>query len=126
MLRERIIVMILDHIKNVTCPTCGAGMESEGRGQQHTNGHWNERREFSCGLKLHFSPNFMQVELDSPGGRFVPEEERFASMCKKDPRRIEHTKKTDDAKERLRNYIRNMKGVSKDWKERHIEAIRFT
>lgn len=52
---------MLTRIEAVKCADCGADIVSESKDQQHTNGHWNEHRKFSCGGVLHFSPNFMKV-----------------------------------------------------------------
>jgi hypothetical protein len=54
------------HIKHTKCPDCGAGIKSEVRQDQHTNGHWNETVVFTCGARHHFSPNFMQIKVQSP------------------------------------------------------------
>lgn len=81
--------MDLKHIRDVRCPQCQAEIISESRQSQHTTGEWNEYRVFACGLRLHYSPNMGRVELESRYG-YVPEDQRFSSMCRKDPRLTEH------------------------------------
>jgi len=80
------------HIKDTVCPNCGAEMISESRDHRHTNGQWNERRGFACGLKLHYSPNMGRVALESRYGH-RDEDTQFDSMCRKDPRLIAHREK---------------------------------
>jgi predicted RNA-binding Zn-ribbon protein involved in translation (DUF1610 family) len=78
------------HIKDEVCPQCGSAMVGESRGNRHTNGNWNEYRRFDCGLRLHYSPNFDRVELEVINGQYGPEDTKFGSMCKKDPRLAKH------------------------------------
>lgn len=51
----------LRHIEKKACDICGAAVECVERINRHCNGHWNEHVTYSCGCKLHFSPNFMRV-----------------------------------------------------------------
>lgn len=51
----------LTQISDEVCPHCGAQCTSSEQGSLHTNGLWNEYRYFSCGLILHFSPNFQSI-----------------------------------------------------------------
>lgn len=83
---------MIQQIAALRCPTCKAGVRSESRSNKHTNGYWNEDRIFTCGLHLHFSPNFMRVELGDPYGMQPVEALRFDSMCAKDPRRLANEK----------------------------------
>src|SRR5574343_346417 len=54
--------VMLKKITQTECPHCGVTkIVSETRARQHSNGYWNEYRTFSCGLTLHFIPNFMEV-----------------------------------------------------------------
>lgn len=73
---------ILTEVKETVCPVCGAGVVAEKKFNQHCNGHFNERREFSCGCVLCFSPNFMKVlrEVECPSHpTMVAEREANAS-----------------------------------------------
>ena len=55
---------MLEHIKENICPTCGEKrIEIDTKYSQHTNGHWNETRKFKCGYMLHYSPNYIRVEV---------------------------------------------------------------
>lgn len=57
--------MNLDHIEATTCPECGCNsILSMGKMNKHTNGHWNERLKFECGMSLHYSPNFQRVQVE--------------------------------------------------------------
>ncbi len=61
--------MDLPHIPHKTCPQCGAtSVVEEGRRHQHSNGLWNEYRQFTCGLRLIFTPNF----CDKPAAEEQP------------------------------------------------------
>lgn len=35
------------------------------KANKHSNGQWNERLKFDCGLELHYSPNFSRVDVES-------------------------------------------------------------
>lgn len=56
---------MLENIAETSCPVCGSEVASETRRAKHTNGYFNEIREFDCGHSLHFSPNFMMVLVKS-------------------------------------------------------------
>lgn len=53
---------MIEHITHKVCPDCGSSVKAEGKYDQHTNGNWNEVREFKCGAIYQFSPNFMTVD----------------------------------------------------------------
>lgn len=55
----------MKEIKINKCPDCGAGVKSESKRDQHTNGHWHETIVFGCGARHHFSPNFMRVDVQT-------------------------------------------------------------
>lgn len=56
----------LDEIRQHECPVCNcSSVKSEGRNDLHTSGRWNEHREFNCGYKLTFSPNYNRVSVSS-------------------------------------------------------------
>lgn len=57
-------MQIMEHITEHRCFFCNAVMVEEKRCSLHTNGHWNEYRTFRCGRRIHFSPNFMRVEIE--------------------------------------------------------------
>jgi hypothetical protein len=58
--------MQLHHLRQITCPHCGARTISMTQDRQHTNGEWFESREFECKLLLEWSPNFGRQEEKSP------------------------------------------------------------
>jgi hypothetical protein len=89
------------HIKDTVCPVCGSRMISESRDHQHTNGNWNERRGFDCGLRLHYSPNMGRVALESRYGHH-DEDTQFDSMCRKDPRLLAYKAKVNEEIPKLR------------------------
>jgi hypothetical protein len=50
----------LDKINITACPDCGCKrIRKAVKENQHTNGHWNESVEFTCGFTIAFSPNFV-------------------------------------------------------------------
>lgn len=53
---------MLDHITTTACPECGCTEISllEFR-DKYSNGQWNERLTFACGLDLRYSPNLQKV-----------------------------------------------------------------
>lgn len=62
----------IDFIKTEVCPVCGCqtviseSVETEFGGvnvRHHSNGAKWEYREFACGYKVHFCPNFMKEEV---------------------------------------------------------------
>lgn len=89
------------HIKDAVCPNCGAEMISESRDHRHTNGHWNERRSFACGLRLHYSPNRGRVGLECRYGH-DDDDTQFDSMCRKDPRLLAYKAKVSEEIPKLR------------------------
>jgi hypothetical protein len=55
--------MNLFHIKQDTCYFCGSRTVRETQRNQHTNGEWNETREYECGSIVIYSPNFRQQKV---------------------------------------------------------------
>lgn len=55
----------MQHITATACPECGCRkvMKFE-KSHQHSNGQWNERLTFDCGLMLHHSPNFSRTDVE--------------------------------------------------------------
>ena len=103
--------MKLDQIKLVHCPQCGCSViETESKINQHTNGHWNERRTFSCGRELHFSPNFMKVQGEG--------------VCTQSPAYKKAIKSKSEAIERLISYVNYNLGADLTLKVEILSAIR--
>ncbi len=102
--------MDLKHIEDETCFVCGAQIESETRKHKHTNGLWNEYREFTCGKVLHYVPNFKTVVIDK-------ECPNTAGELKKRQRR-------EKAKEKLLDYVEALK-VDKGYKQEIYRSLRF-
>lgn len=62
--------MNLDHINVAVCPECGCSdIRKVEKANKHSNGQWNERLKFDCGLELHYSPNFSRVDVESDCGK---------------------------------------------------------
>jgi hypothetical protein len=105
------MIMELKELKNETiCSDCGAVITSESRSNFHTNGHWNEYREFKCGRKIHFSPNFMKIIVEVE--------------CPKNPtqkRKIAKQKRLVKAITEMVNKSR----VTKEYKERLLRDIKW-
>lgn len=76
--------MNLDHLHYIHCPTCNAPVVSERKERQHYNGHWNETQEFTCGMSLKWSPNFMDIDIRS----CRPCPNTAEEVAKKDKRKI--------------------------------------
>lgn len=57
-------MVVLKRIKDTVCPECGARCYKSMQSSQHTNGQWNEYREFQCGYKIHYSPNFQKLNVE--------------------------------------------------------------
>lgn len=58
--------MDLKHITATACPECGCTdtLSIEKR-NKHSNGQWNERMSFECGLALHYSPSMRCTSVES-------------------------------------------------------------
>lgn len=55
----------MQHITATACPDCGSAKVIKfEKSHQHSNGQWNERLTFDCGLMLRYSPNFMRVAVE--------------------------------------------------------------
>ncbi len=90
--------MDIKNIEETACPECGCRhIIEESVSAQHCNGHYNEYRKFDCGMKLHFSPNFMRTDPS-------PHERCTQSGAFVEQRKI-RVKAVDD----LKAYICNMK-----------------
>ncbi|MBK3439308.1 hypothetical protein [Pseudomonas sp. MF7448] len=62
--------MNLDHISVAACPECGCSdIRKVEKANKHSNGQWNERLKFDCGLELHYSPNYSRVDVESDCGK---------------------------------------------------------
>lgn len=99
---------MLKKIKELKCAECGAEMVAEKKEHKHTNGHWNEYRKFRCGRSLHFSPNFMTVEIEQE--------------CHKNPRE----KELAEARSTYKNYllrIVNRSAIDETFKQALVDSI---
>lgn len=96
----------LPHIMESVCPECQATVRAEARFGLHCNGHWNEYREFKCGRKIEYCPNFQH------------EAARVVSSCTYS----EAFRKQQTARQALLKgiitKIINAKHVGLDWAER--------
>lgn len=103
--------MLLRQIATIKCPHCGCSeVVKESSEKQHTNGDWNEHRDFRCGYKLHYIPNFKRVYE--------------VGECANDPVVIERNKSRKMAVEKLEKYINRMFGVDKEFKNTLILTVR--
>lgn len=100
------------NIKETKCPDCGCSeIKSEKREGLHSNGFWNEYRTFACGLKLHFSPNYMKTSQAKYYG------------CSKSQQAVAKKIKRAEAVQKLDKYIQRL-NVDDEFKSklwRHIE-----
>jgi hypothetical protein len=100
---------MIEKISELMCPYCKcARIESEKKESQHTNGTWNEYREFKCGLILHHSPNYLKV--------FVKQE------CKKTDQYNEKFDKRCVAFKKIKNYISKL-DTDEEFKKNVLSGI---
>lgn len=103
--------MELKQLKNETmCSDCGAAISEESRRNQHTNGYWNEHREFKCGRKIYFSPNFMKIVVEAE--------------CPKNPTQKRNIAKRKRLVKAITEMV-NKSRVGKKYKERLLRDIRW-
>lgn len=58
------MTLTLAWVKTSECPFCGDHrISKEVSESQHCNGAWNQSREFTCGYKVAWSPNFSRLEV---------------------------------------------------------------
>lgn len=88
----------LEHLNQLSCPTCGSHLIREERDQQHCNGHWNERQDFACGFSHTYSPNFLQVFVfkECPKNTVAAEKARKRSLTKEALNQVLATADVDD------------------------------
>ena len=103
--------MQLLHIKEEECPVCKVPVVLESRKNRHTNGHWNEMKEFQCGAVICWSPNYMAVDSDA------------CIVCPNEIIEIEKREKRKLAKEKLLIYIQKLK-VDDSFKNSLLSSIR--
>lgn len=92
-------------IKEKQCPHCGAHVVTESCRRYHCNGQGFEEREFACGLKLVWVPNFSRQEVEK--------------QCRQHPDHIEAVRKQAKAEQALRDCI-NAQDVNGEWKRRML------
>ncbi len=81
----------LKHLTDDNCRVCGSKTRSFEMNGEHTFGGQNEKRTYTCGAALRYSPNFSREEI--------------VVRCPKDPLRVEEEAALERAKDELRNYI---------------------
>jgi len=87
--------MQLRHIKAETCPTCGAEAVYEERDTRcHANGTRGESRQFACGLKLSYSPNYQEV--------------RTCRQCDNDPELVAKRTARDAAADKITAFVNKL------------------
>jgi hypothetical protein len=97
--------MKLLHIEAESCPQCGSRAVKESQDRRHSNGEFNESREFKCGHVLEYSPNYQRLET--------------RERCPKDPDEVQLRKKRDAALAKVLSYIGKL-----DVDDRYREALR--
>ena len=68
------------------------------RSHQHTNGHWNESREYACGRRDEYSPNFMSIST--------------TSLCSRTDAAREHEAAIASATNDVRDYVSHIEGLT--------------
>jgi hypothetical protein len=102
------------NIKETKCPDCGCSeIKSEKREALHTNGYWNEYREFDCGLRLHFSPNYMKTS------------QAKLYSCSKSKSALAKKQKRAEAVQRLNKYIKRL-DVDDSFKGSLLNHIKYS
>ena len=94
--------MQLKYIKEERCVICQAPSVLERQPtRSHSNGGIQEERQFDCGRRLEYSPNFLRVEV--------------IKECPKHPVICEINQKRDTATRLLREFIDQL-DVDEAWK----------
>jgi len=78
----------------VKCPHCGSIIVSESISNKHINGQYNETREFECGHRIVYSPNFRTIE--------------YTRLCKNHPDVLAKKAVRKKTKEKLFKYINRL------------------
>lgn len=103
--------MNLVHITAAECPTCGSFIVAESRSsRRHCNGQAWETREFACGCRIAWIPNYSESEIAHP--------------CPKDPATELKNKKREEAKAKVLDLIESL-DVDKAYKENLIIGIKY-
>jgi hypothetical protein len=105
--------MQLVEITETQCAHCGADIIAESIRHRHCNGHGFEIREFKCGRKVAFIPNFMQIRVEQE--------------CSKAPTETEKRDKRAKALAKALAYIGKL-DVDGDWKKEvqsSLDTYRF-
>lgn len=101
--------MKLEHIKEEFCSVCGSVTEEEKRKHPHSNGEWNEYREFACGKILHYSPNLTRVlvDVECPNTSWEKEKRQKRDNAKEDLLSFVEELDVDDGyKEEINSHLR--------------------
>lgn len=101
--------MNLDYIRAKACPICNADVVSESCERRHANGQGFEKRRFSCGMELAWSPNFERLET--------------AQGCPADPHTIRRKANRASAKASVLQHIDHMEGVDAEFRALLRERI---
>jgi hypothetical protein len=118
--------MKLEFLKGNSCPHCGCKVVSfEGREidrfarqgefkyRQHCNGGYHEYRQFACGCRLEYSPNFSRtLESDS-------------YSCGNNPEYLAKQARKEEFKKALKNFIEDYKNIDEDLKRYALGRINF-
>ena len=102
--------MELNHITDETCRVCNAIAIIDTKEGQHANGQWRESREFNCGAKIRYSPNFGEEHCNKP--------------CPNSPELLVIKEKREIAMTKLRKYIKRLQ-VDKEFKDKLLYTIKY-
>lgn len=101
--------MQLRHIKDEVCHTCGAEVVSETREtREHVNGDRWETRQFACGCKLEYIPNYRKFQISRP--------------CDNDPELVAKRAARDAAADKITAFV-NKLDVDDEYKKAVLKEL---
>lgn len=100
--------MNLTLITDQSCPTCGSRTVMESVRTLHTNGQAFEIREFLCGCRLAWSPNFSRLEVQQ--------------RCPKDPDEVALNQKRAAARQAVIDFLPTL-DVDAEWRMKVLEGM---
>lgn len=110
-------MVTIRHITTTKCPTCGCDIivnehvETEigtAKIRQHTNGGVWEHREFACGCRIDYIPNYSKASVGRP--------------CSLDPALLAEKHRQKAARDAVMEYIRGL-DCSDTYKSKLCDAI---
>jgi len=102
--------MLLKHIEQETCSTCGSVICKEETRGTHCNGETFEYRTFVCGCEIMYSPNFSKALTHTD--------------CPRTPARIARSKAIEKLATKIKLLV-NRSDVDEDIKDRILANVKY-